>query len=83
MNLLSFDLRHTFKLNILIFFRRPQQLLRTFEHIRTHHHVRLLPCRCSRTSVPEVHLVEEVPHRSANGTLYFKSLLFVTIYVSI
>lgn len=46
---------------------RSQHLLRFLEHLRPHHHVLVLPLRCPRTPVPEVPLVEKVPHHSTDG----------------
>uniref|UniRef100_A0A8D8IEZ7 (northern house mosquito) hypothetical protein n=1 Tax=Culex pipiens TaxID=7175 RepID=A0A8D8IEZ7_CULPI len=47
--------------------RWPQHLLRTAQHLRPHRDVHVLPVLRPRTPVPEVPLVEEVPHLPADG----------------
>lgn len=41
--------------------------LRVFEYLRPHHHVQLLPPGGPWTPVPQVPVVEEVPHHNPNG----------------
>uniref|UniRef100_A0A0A9VVS1 50S ribosomal protein L25 n=1 Tax=Lygus hesperus TaxID=30085 RepID=A0A0A9VVS1_LYGHE len=47
--------------------RWPQYVLRIVEHVRSHHHVQLLPPLSHRTPNAKVPLVEEVPHLPPNG----------------
>ena len=53
--------------------RRTFHLLRLAQHIRAYCHVLLLHGCCHGTPVPEVHLVEEIPHHLPNGKLAFSS----------
>lgn len=46
---------------------RSQHLLRPAQHLRAHRHVLLLLAGRVRAALPEVPVVEEVPHRTADG----------------
>jgi len=48
---------------------RPQHVFCPSKHLRTHRDVFLLHGSRNGTAIPEVHLVEEVPHYYANGKL--------------
>ena len=52
----------------MFFWRRwSQHILRITQHFRSHNHVLLLHGVRDGSAIPEVHLVEEIPHNFPNG----------------
>ena len=59
--------------------RWPLDLFRFAQHFRPHCHVLLLHGGCHGSSIPKVHLVEEVPHRFPDGTNAFSFLFLPSV----
>jgi len=65
---LSYPLSLDGNMNVnCLIFRRTQYFLWIAQHICTCCHVHLLPVGCFGTTVPEIPLVEEIPHYSPDG----------------
>lgn len=54
-----------------IVYRWSQHILRSAQYFRPHRDVLLLHGSCDGSQVPEIHMVEEVPHRLPDGKWYY------------